>query len=134
MSDKSLESEVIDYIAKAKLAILATVKAGNVPALRTIGSFAPEGLTVYFSTGKETEKVKQIEANPNVAIYFQHEGQERAGFRYVSLTGIAQRLTDEGAVKQAVAVLSERNPNFKQRIEKGEIEKIALFKIVPKNI
>jgi len=134
MSEKKLENEIIDYIAKAKLAIIATVKDGGVPALRTVGSFAPDGLTVYFSTGKDTEKVKQIEKNQNVAVFFQHEGQERGKFRYVSITGVARQLAEKSSLDQAISVLSARNPNFKQRVEKGEIDKIAIFKIEPRSI
>jgi general stress protein 26 len=134
MGDTQLQKDVVDYISKAKLAILATVKDGAVPALRTIGSFANDGLDVYFSTGRETAKVKQIEKNWNVAVYFQHDGQERPKFRYISVTGTAKHLTDDAAIKQAVDTISNRNPSFKQRIEKGELSKLSLFKVEAKSV
>jgi general stress protein 26 len=134
MADKQLEKEIADYIAGAKWAVFATVKDGKVPALRTIGGFANDGLNIYFSTGKETDKAKQIEKNSNVAVFFQHEGQERAKFKYVSVNGEATLLSDKPGLDSAVTVLGNKNQNFKQRVEKGELDKIAVYKISPKNI
>jgi general stress protein 26 len=134
MADRQIEKEVADYISGAKWAVVATVKDGNAPALRTIGGFANDGLNIYFSTGKETEKVKQIEKNGNVAVFFQHEGQERSKFKYVSINGAATLLTDKTGLGNAVTVLSNKNQNFKQRIEKGELDSIAVYKIEPKAI
>jgi nitroimidazol reductase NimA-like FMN-containing flavoprotein (pyridoxamine 5'-phosphate oxidase superfamily) len=134
MTDKQLEKDVVDYVSGSKWAIIATVKDGKVPVLRTIGGFANEGLNVYFSTGKETEKVKQISKNQNVAIFFQHEGQERAKFRSVTITGEAKLLSENNGLAKAVAVLGNKNPKFKEKIENGGLDKTAVYQIEPKTI
>ena len=134
MADKHIEKEIADYIAGAKWAVFATVKDGNIPALRTIGGFANDGLNIYFSTGKETDKVKQIEKNGNVAVFFQHEGQELPAFKNVELIGQATELTGEADLKKGIDLLSARNPRFKQRVEKGELANTAIFKITAKEI
>lgn len=134
MSDEKLEGEVIDYIAKTRLAILATVRGDQAPVVRTIGSFAQDGLNIYFSTGKETAKVKQIEGNKVVSLFFQQEGQEIGTFKNVALIGEAEKVREGNELTKAVELLGNRNPRFKARIEKGELEKVAIFKVQPKEV
>jgi general stress protein 26 len=132
--EERLKGEVIDYISKTRFAILATVKSDKLPELRTIGSFAPDGFDVYFSTGKDTAKVKQIELNNLISFFFQHEGQELSTFKNVALIGKAERLEKGGEFDKAIELLGNRNPRFKERVEKGGLEKTAIFKVTPKEV
>lgn len=128
MSDQELEKEIVDYITTAGWAVIATVKDNRIPVLRTIGGFANEGLNVYFSTGKATAKVEQIEKNSTVAVLFQHEGQERSKFRYITITGEARLLKSSEELGYAAEVLGAKNPALRQKIQ-NEKDKIAVFRI-----
>lgn len=128
------KEELKSYIANTKLLILATTsgeKEEVYPSLRTIGSFAADGFTIYFSTGKDTAKVKQLEKNPGVTAFFQQDGQEPAKFRNVTVIGKAKRLDDEDAFNKAVDIISKQKPRLKERIEKGEKDQIVIYKIKP---
>jgi nitroimidazol reductase NimA-like FMN-containing flavoprotein (pyridoxamine 5'-phosphate oxidase superfamily) len=134
MSDKPLEKTIVDYINQTKWATLATVRADNAPVLRVMGSFAIEGLHLFFSTRIQTAKVEQIELNPLVSFYFQHEGQDLLAFRNVTVIGPASRLESGPELNDAIKLLSDRNPRFKARIESEEGKDTAVYKIRIKEI
>ncbi|MDD5465162.1 MAG: pyridoxamine 5'-phosphate oxidase family protein [Candidatus Omnitrophica bacterium] len=131
------KEEIKSYINNTKLFTLATIDSGNgeiYPALRVIGAFATNGFTIYFSTGKDSAKSKQIENNPNVTAYFQQEGQALPNFRNVTVIGKARLLQCEGEFNKALELIGNRNPRFKERIKNNGRDKVAIFKIKPETI
>lgn len=130
-SGKGILDNVKEYIGKTKWVILSTVAQDNAPAVRTLGSVVNDNLNIYFSTGKNTAKVAQIESNPFVALLFQHEGQELAAFINVTYTGKAKRVSSEQELAKAIELLSKRSPRFKERAEKGQLGETAIFRVEP---
>jgi general stress protein 26/predicted MFS family arabinose efflux permease len=126
--------QVPQYLNDTRFIILSTVGPANSPATRALGSFAADGLTVYFSTGRTSDKVGQIAANPNVSILFQHERQEVASFANVEIRGVAEVLACEEERAKAIRLISLRNPRFKERAEKGELGGNALLRVTPKQV
>lgn len=128
--------EAAEYIGSTPRVVLATVSAEGVPALRTLGGFATDGLNVYLSTPKASSKIAHIEANPNVSLLFQQEGQELRTFRNITLTGTVKKLCSKcgDEYNHAVALLSNRSPRFKERAEKGELDQTAILKFVPTRV
>ena len=127
------ENTLPEYLNQTKYIILATVN-DNTPVLRSLGSFAVEGTAVYFSTHKSTDKVKQIESNPTVSVFFQHENQELSSFVNVSITGEADKIAAEEDLAKAVNLIGARNPGFKERFEKGEISDNIFFRVDPREV
>jgi len=137
-SNQNSNNEALDkvkkYISKTKWVVLSTVTQDNIPVLRTLGSIVNDDLNIYFSTGKNTAKVAQIESNPFVALLFQHEGQELSTFINVTYTGKAKKLSCEQELAKAIELLSNRSPRFKERAEKGQLGETAIFKVEPVSI
>jgi len=131
----SLERQQIpQYLDETRFIVLSTVDGSNAPATRTLASFAADGLTVYFSTGKASDKVVQIGGNPNVSVLFQHEKQELPAFANVEIRGVAEVLADGEEKAKAIWLISRRNPRFKERAEKGELSGSALVRVTPKKL
>ena len=111
-------SNIIDdakwYIESSQLGILATTGKDNIPHLRVIRAFANDGVDLYFTTNKDTEKVTQINENPNVTLFFQNEGQDFGSFTNLSVTGIAKVVEDKEEIKKAVEAISIRHPKLQQ--------------------
>lgn len=130
------KEELINYISQVRFLILATVSKCEeyYPAIRTIGGFANDGLTIYFSTDSDSQKIKQIKANPNVVAFFQQENQELSNFQNVTITGKAKQVIDKKSLRTAINVISNKNPRFKKRIEKGDDQSLAIFVIEPEKI
>jgi pyridoxamine 5'-phosphate oxidase len=131
---QELKQKITEYISQTRWAILATVREDKAPVLRAMGSFAPDGVDVYFSTPAATAKVGQIGKNQWVNFFFQHEGQELPTFKNVAVIGKAGEVKDAAELKKAIGLLSARNPRFKERAEKGDLKDTAIFKIKSKEI
>ncbi|AHF92413.1 pyridoxamine 5'-phosphate oxidase [Opitutaceae bacterium TAV5] len=127
------KQNVHDYIALTRWAFLAIVREDNAPTIRPIGSFAPVApgqVDVYFSTPRDSAKVRSIRKNARVNFYFQHEELDIASYKGVSLIGDAVEVVPQSPeYPQAVTVLSARSPHFKARADKGELDGTALFRV-----
>lgn len=129
------QSDVPRYLNDTRFVVLATTGLDSAPATRTLASFAADGLVVYFSTGRSTEKVRQIQANPSVAVLFQHEQQDLKTFVNVTIRGTAAPLVQgEEEHGKAIRLIGARNPRFKDRAEKGQLGESLLFRVEPKEL
>lgn len=132
-SDEAVKAAVADYIRTTRLAVLTTVREDGAPVSRVMGSFAPQGVDVYFSTRKDAAKTRHIARNNLVNFYFQHDNQEMASFSCVTIIGRAE--VAEGPVfDHGLALLSARSPRFKARVENGELANIGIYLIRAKEI
>ncbi|MBP5324016.1 MAG: pyridoxamine 5'-phosphate oxidase family protein [Pseudobutyrivibrio sp.] len=116
------ESKAIkDYIYENKSLVLATVDEAGNPQLRHIGGYTIDGKDILFSTGKDTDKTKEIANNNNVALLFQHEGQQE--LKNVTLYGKARKLDDE-ETKKAVDLIKIRRPQLRYTPEANIIYRV----------
>jgi MFS family permease len=128
------QQQIPRYLNDSRFIVLSTVGPEGAPAARTLASFAADGLTVYFSTGKASDKVGQIGANPNVSVLFQHEQQELPTFANVEVRGVAEVLAEGEERAKAIRLISLRNPRFRERAERGELGGNALVRVVPRKV
>jgi uncharacterized pyridoxamine 5'-phosphate oxidase family protein len=117
-----LQQAALEYIKQTRWATLTTVREDSAPVSRAMGSFAPDGLNIVFSTRKNAAKTRHIAKNSFVNFFFQHENQELTTFKNVALIGRAE-------YQRAVELLSARNPRFKVRAERGELSDTAIYLI-----
>ncbi len=134
MSETSWQSDVVDYITKTRFAVFGYVREDRTPVLRSIGSFALSGFNLYFSSGKDAPKVREIEKNPQVSFFFEHDNQSLENWKSVLVLGKAELLTAGTEYNNAVELLSNRNPRFRERASKGELANTAIFKIKAREI
>ncbi len=128
LTETALLSQVVpDYINQTQWATLATVREDGAPVLRVMGSFAPDGINVIFSTRKAAAKSRHIASNNLVNFFFQHENQKLEAFKNVAIIGRAEELTDGPEYQKAVELLSARNPRFKTRVERGELTDTGIY-------
>lgn len=124
-----LKTTIQAYINNTKWVILATVREDGSPVLRVMGSFVLDGVNVYFSTPKATDKVRHIGKNNHVSFYFQHEGQELATFKNVALIGLASEVIDLVEYNRAVQLLSAKSSRFREKAEKGQLADSSIYRI-----
>lgn len=116
------ESKAIkDYIYENKSLVLATVDEAGNPQIRHIGGYTIDGKDILFSTGKDTDKTREIANNNNVALLFQHEGQQE--LKNVTLYGKARKL-DEEETKKAVDLIKIRRPQLRYTPEANIIYRV----------
>ncbi len=74
-------------IDSARCRVLVSVDEEGKPHVREMDPFTPEeGMVIWFGTNPNTRKVKQIQNNPNVAVYY----YDTKAMSYVSINGRAQ--------------------------------------------
>ena len=129
----ALQQTAVEYIKQTRWATLTTVREDGAPVSRAMGSFAPDGVNLVFSTRRTAAKVRHLKANPHVNFFFQHENQDLATFKNVAVIGVAEELTG-GEYERAVALLSARNPRFKLRAERGELADTGIYLVKTKEI
>jgi len=68
-----LRERIAEYMAKCRLCTIATAGADGQPNAATI-FFTNAGTDIYFNTANESQKVRNIRANPRVAIAMTEPG------------------------------------------------------------
>ncbi|HWR57063.1 MAG: pyridoxamine 5'-phosphate oxidase family protein [Bacillota bacterium] len=134
MSNTQWQEEVGEYIKGSKFAILAYIREDGVPVLRSMGSFAPIGLDLYFSTPQAAAKVKEIEKHKQVSFFFEHDNQTLPAWRSVLLIGEAAQVSKECELSKAVELLSNKSPKFKEKVANGELTNTAVYKLKTREI
>jgi nitroimidazol reductase NimA-like FMN-containing flavoprotein (pyridoxamine 5'-phosphate oxidase superfamily) len=130
MSDDRNYSEILKYIQDSKLGLLTYVRSDATPVSRAMGSFAPDGVNLYFSTGRDTAKVGEIENNRRVSFYFAHDNQSPDIWKSVLLIGDAEQLhSGSSGSETAIVRLAAKSPRFRERVEKGDLESAVIYRI-----
>lgn len=119
---------IIAYLKKSKSIVVATVNERNTPDLRTIGGYNFDGITLYFTTDKSSNKAEQIEFNNEVAVLVEHENQALPDYVNITLYGKARRL-DGTEFNEGMNKLLERKPYTVFNEESKNI-----YQVIPKLI
>ena len=130
MSHPENYSEILNYIQESKFALLTYVRSDLTPVSRAMGSFAPDGENLYFSTGKESAKVREIEKNKRVSFYFEHDNQTPENWKSVLLIGDAEQVNSASTdYATALERLGAKSPRFKERIVKGDLDSAVIYRL-----
>lgn len=116
------KAEFLKIMSEQTEIALAT-SVNNVPNVRIVNFyFDPEENALYFSSFKENDKVKEIEANPHVAFTtIPHSGNE-----HVKAKGIVQKSSK--TIFDVADQFIAKVPNYKNTIEHAG-ESLVLFEI-----
>ncbi len=130
MSDVENLAEISQYIRDSRYAVLNYVREDLSPISRTIGSFALDGDDLFFSTGKDAAKVREIGNHPRLSVHFEREGQELESWKSVLLVGDAEQASSgTSGHEHAVSLLSAKSPRFRERVERGDLAGIVIHRI-----
>ncbi|NTW68844.1 MAG: hypothetical protein HGB23_03220 [Chlorobiaceae bacterium] len=130
MSNEENKKEILQYILDSKFALLNYVRQDLTPLSRAIGSFAPDGDDLYFSSSKESAKIGEIANNKRVSFYFEHDNQELENWKSLLLIGDAEPLSHGSSdFEKAVERIGARNPRFRERVANGDTANIVLYRI-----
>lgn len=109
--------------AQTYCALITTDEAGH-PQVRTMNPFVPEeDMTVWFATNTRSRKVRELQKNPGVTLYYANHAQATG---YVALRGKAVLVEDmQEVLKRKRAYWDTAFPGLKN---------IVLIKVVPGRI
>jgi len=87
----SIVSAAREVIAAARYGALITIDSTGQPRARVMDPFPPEpDMTVWLATNPKSRKVRHIEANPRVTLYYFDPGS----LSYITLTGVGRVVDD----------------------------------------
>ena len=87
------------------------------------------GLDIFFATRKDSQKVNQVNNNPEVILYFQVPNQTIEEFRSVIITGKASPLSDEKEFNGVLDKLGQKSPEYKNYINRDGFEVWSIYKV-----
>ncbi|UCF13746.1 MAG: pyridoxamine 5'-phosphate oxidase family protein [Thermoplasmatales archaeon] len=107
---EDIKEEIVNYLSKKKFITLATSTLNGKPLAHTI-AYINKGPTLYFSTGNQSRKVKNIQENPNVAYSVYDETEYLDDIRFIQMEGIATLVSDKEESKEALKMLNQKFPS-----------------------
>jgi nitroimidazol reductase NimA-like FMN-containing flavoprotein (pyridoxamine 5'-phosphate oxidase superfamily) len=131
----SAKQKGLDFITANKTLIINSIGLDGYPNTRVFYSHANDGFTVYFSSGKQTAKVAEIEKNPKVNAYYEDTSQDLGTWQNVTVYGKASILAEGSPeYEYAVKLIGVKNPIFKQRIAEGAFAERIIYKVTPEKV
>ena len=127
------------FIFSHVVARLATADAAGQPHVIPF-CYACDGTSIYFivdekpkrQTGKPLKRIRNILANPHVAIVIDDYADDWTQLAYVLITGKASIVEQEGDHTRALGLLRERYPQY--RIMPLTFSHNAIVRIVPTKV
>jgi nitroimidazol reductase NimA-like FMN-containing flavoprotein (pyridoxamine 5'-phosphate oxidase superfamily) len=130
----TLKERAYKLIEEHRAAALATSDQICMPHVATVYCVPNKDLSVYFSSRIEGRKLKNLLANPNVAMAFTDETK----LRTIQLTGFAEQIEDlylEQEILHKLMTMRYQDPNWPvppmQLFEKGYSSQVAIIKVTP---
>jgi len=121
-------------LAAAEVATLATVGASGAPHAVPI-CFVVDGDTIYFAIdhkpkrGLDLQRLRNIRANPAVAVLASHYEHEWSRLWWVRADGVATVLDSGDRSEHAVGLLTERYPQYRHQSPPGPVVAIAIRRV-----
>ena len=129
-----LKQHVRDFITRNRTAALATVGADGLPHIATVTSAVDADLNVFFMTGADSKKFKNLVHQPMVAMVFTNSDT----LETVQLTGRAERVEDvlsketlEDIKAMTVPIANHRPVPALQLFESGATNELATVRVTP---
>lgn len=125
MSQNQIKEKVLNIIRDHKIGVLSSVE-NNKPHSRYMTFFNDE-LTLYTPTSGKTEKIDEIEKNPNVHILIGYDN-EGLGDSYLEISGTS-KINDSQELKDKLW-----NESFEQWFEGPKDPNYLILQIKPESI
>ena len=129
--DKKMENFVLDIMKNHNILTLATLREDGYPQANTV-TYANDGLTIYFSTAQDSQKVKNIKNCNKVSLTIDKYCEDWNKIKGLSMAATAELLTNPDEIKKAMNCLVKKFPFLAEMPEPEE--PMAVVKITPKII
>jgi nitroimidazol reductase NimA-like FMN-containing flavoprotein (pyridoxamine 5'-phosphate oxidase superfamily) len=108
---EEIKEQIVNYISKRKFLTLATSSKEGEPLTHPIAYINIDDI-VYFSTGKQTRKFKNIKNNPNVAYSVYDPTEHLDEVISVQMEGKATLVTDTKETEKINELLKNKFPTM----------------------
>ncbi|HZP86066.1 MAG TPA: pyridoxamine 5'-phosphate oxidase family protein [Burkholderiales bacterium] len=131
--DAKTKSFILDIINSRNDLTLATLRPDGFPQANTL-SYANDGMVLYFGTGRDSQKVRNIQYCKKVSLTIDVPYADWNEIRGLSMGALAEVLPDDSAESaHATQVLTKKYPAVWD-MPPPDLASILFVKIVPKVI
>jgi general stress protein 26 len=127
--DSAMHEKIVAILSRANDMTLATVRPDGYPQATTVG-YVNDGVTLYFGTGADTQKARNIALCDKVSLTVNLPYDRWEEIQALSMGARAARLTDPKEIAKVGRLMLKK---FPQGADFGpeETDSIALFSIKP---
>jgi PPOX class probable F420-dependent enzyme len=129
--EKKMENFVLDLMKNHNILTLATLRDDGYPQANTV-TYANDGLTIYFSTAQNSQKVKNIKNSNKVSLTIDRDYEDWNKIKGLSMAATAEILTDPDEIKKGMNCLVKKFPFLAKMPEPDE--PMVVVKLTPKVI
>jgi uncharacterized pyridoxamine 5'-phosphate oxidase family protein len=125
---KDIKEQVLDFLKESKTIVIATASANSEPQIATLYFLADNDFNLYFATGRETKKFKNLHDNKQAAFLI---GTGPAVITVQGAGDVKEIETDELKTKGDIGVQILNKAEKEWPVLKLPHEGIAFFRISP---
>ncbi len=132
---QDLERAIVSYLDSHRHVDLATVKDDGSPYASTV-SYVNTGLTIFFMTDPSSQKGRNIQFCPKVAVAVSEDYLDWDEIRGVQMTGSVEWISDPAELKQVQQMFAGKFPQVhKYMAGYGvTIDIIPFLRVIPRSI
>jgi general stress protein 26 len=130
--EKETERFILEMFASHPILTLATNREDGWPQANTV-SYVNEGLSLYVITSPRTNKVRNIERDPRVALTVCSTEQEWRKIKGLSMAAMAEILTEPDEIDHAAQLMLEKFPHLAETMSSNARE-VTVLRLTPKVI
>lgn len=109
--DARTQRFILDIIEQERDMTIATVRDDGFPQATTV-SYASDGMTLYFGTGRDSQKVVNIQRCPKVSLTINRPYDAWSEIKGLSMGGLARLAEDAPTVERAASCLMRKFPEI----------------------
>jgi len=128
---RALRAKILDILTHTNDMTVATVRPDGWPQATTV-SFVSDGLTIFFVTGAQAQKAKNIAKNDKVSLAVDCPYKAWDKIEGISLGGTAERVTDATEIAKIETLMAKKFPPMADFSMPEDA--LAFFKVTPKVI
>lgn len=121
---------ILKLLDGQRLMTLASNRADGRPQASTLG-YMNDGLNLYFVTARDSQKLRNIIADPRVGVAIRGVGAEGEAVG-VSIDGRAEEVTDGAEVQRLNDLIIARSPDVSPYAPGGD--SVAVVKVIPEQV
>ena len=132
--DAALRTKILDLLDKHRILTLATLRPDGWPQATTVG-YVSQGLTLYFMTGKETQKSKNLARDNRVSLTIDSDTRDPMSITGLSMAARAIPVSDETRIRDVLFnELPRKYPEYTASMKDMDISGVAVFELRPEVI
>lgn len=125
----ALKLKVLNILDACQDLTVATLREDGFPQATTV-SFVHDGLTLFFGTGHEAQKARNMRRDPRVSITMTAPYGDWNEIRGLSLAGHAEEMTTPAEAGMVMQLMVEKFPQIAGMATMENVE-MAAFRITP---